>query len=821
MLRVVLYAILLLASQSAFATLTHWKNVNPLDLGNHFEAVRWDGGQFIAVGQRGLIATSSDGINWTARDSGTDYDLYAVTYSAAHNKHIAVGIIGTILISADNGITWTSKNSGTTKNLFSIACNNPSAIIGSGVERCVIGGSSLTLISDDSLLWTAGGNPHVTYPNPEPDSDILGFSGQGGASILVKSLLWDGNRFIAAGGSSGLLTSTDGISWTQQIEGKKGLILNSIAWDEASTYIATGDRGSIVISTNGIDWLASTMTGVTASILDTIWTGSQFAAVGTQGTILSSTDGTPANWTVYAHNTPGTAPLLESIAYNGSNQFTVAGNETLIYNNSLGTAMDDPSWLTPSSPLQNLHSITWDGSRYLVTGDNGTLLESNDGAGWSPVPTFPVIGNIIFDTAYNGTEYISVGDTGLILSSPTNMATWTDENPIQALTSATINTVEANGSTFIATDAAGKILQRDAAGIWTNPYTDPMTRALNAIAIGADGTIVTVGVSGSIQTKPAAGAWINSSKGTASFNDITASPTLFVAVGEYGVILTSSDGVRQEDGGSGWQSQITPTQHHLKGITWTGNQFIVVGDSTYPAPALTPPLRGKMPIILSSPDGLIWTKQPSGTAYAQQEYFHHLNDISHDNAGQLTAVGEAGLILLGGRPEPAIINFNQSPEKPAEFDLVNYTYTLRNNNVSSIDGATLQITIPPEGDAFFEGITLLPAASTPCSNTMTVLSTVINCPLDTLQPDINITATLVLATTANNTPFTVSAEIISPKDANASNNHHQRSNNIIANVNILEFEQNPPSIPGGATGLWTLLSLMLMTLGRILLRRPI
>ena len=54
-------------------------------------------GLFVAVGERGIILASPDGVSWTLRNSGTSRDIYGVVY--AKGLFVAVGERGTILTS--------------------------------------------------------------------------------------------------------------------------------------------------------------------------------------------------------------------------------------------------------------------------------------------------------------------------------------------------------------------------------------------------------------------------------------------------------------------------------------------------------------------------------------------------------------------------------------------------------------------------------------------------------------------------------------------------------------------------------------------------
>jgi hypothetical protein len=79
-------------------------------------AVTYGNNRFVAVGSGGKMAYSSDGVRWTAVSTGTIWDdrlpngdiykseIRAVTYG--NNRFVAVGELGKIAYSTD-GITWT------------------------------------------------------------------------------------------------------------------------------------------------------------------------------------------------------------------------------------------------------------------------------------------------------------------------------------------------------------------------------------------------------------------------------------------------------------------------------------------------------------------------------------------------------------------------------------------------------------------------------------------------------------------------------------------------------------------------------------------
>jgi len=100
-------------------------------------------GLFVTVGDNGIILTSSDGISWTKRTSGTTKNLYGVTYG--NSTFVTVGDNGTILTSSD-GTSWTKRTSGTSEHLYEVT-------YGDGLF-VTVGGNGDILTSSDGTSWT-------------------------------------------------------------------------------------------------------------------------------------------------------------------------------------------------------------------------------------------------------------------------------------------------------------------------------------------------------------------------------------------------------------------------------------------------------------------------------------------------------------------------------------------------------------------------------------------------------------------------------------------------------------------------------------------
>lgn len=111
--------------------------------------------------------------------------------------------------------------------------------------------------------------------------------------------------------------------------------------------------------------------------------------------------------------------------------------------------------------------------------------------------------------------------------------------------------------------------------------------------------------------------WTERSSDTASnLNGVAYGNGIFVAVGEYGTILTSKNGAT-------WTVRTSGIEETLHSVTYGGGTFVVVGE------------RGT---VLTSRDGINWAKRTSGISW-------DLNDVTYGD-GIFVAVGDLGTILI-------------------------------------------------------------------------------------------------------------------------------------------------------------------------------
>jgi hypothetical protein len=137
---------------------------------------------------------------------------------------------------------------------------------------------------------------------------------------------------------------------------------------------------------------------------------------------------------------------------------------------------------------------------------------------------------------------------------------------------------------------------------------------------------------GTILTSPDGTAWTDQKSGSSRplFAVAWANHRLF-ALGDY-MILSSADG-------EAWQDQLVDRTLDFS-LAWTGKQYVVVG---YPG------------VILTSPDGLTWTRRLSQTEFA-------LNSVAW-NGNLLVAVGAHGTVLTATEDPPAAAAAPFSPPR--------------------------------------------------------------------------------------------------------------------------------------------------------------
>ncbi|MBI5638791.1 MAG: hypothetical protein HZA17_00035 [Nitrospirae bacterium] len=255
-------------------------------------SVTYANGNFIAFASRGLILTSADGKNWTLNNSETFPGSSGITYG----NGIFVSVYGSKILKSADAITWTPVATADT--------NFDDIIYGNGTF--VAFGSRIIMTSRDGLLWTKR-EPGLPIPARTFRSDYLSSGTYGNGTFVIVS--WSSTNHVMTSGY--ILTSTDGITWTQAYESIPGL--HGVKYGNGF-FVAVGNYGTILYSTDSLTW--STAPSVTTELLSGISYGKgTFVAIGSKGfgidgIILQSApipycNAYPASSPVYRFNVSG------------------------------------------------------------------------------------------------------------------------------------------------------------------------------------------------------------------------------------------------------------------------------------------------------------------------------------------------------------------------------------------------------------------------------------------------------------------------------------------------------------------------------------
>jgi hypothetical protein len=155
---------------------------------------------YIIVGTGGEILSSTDGIIWTKRNSGTGMKLFSVIWG--EDRFIIVGKDGMILSSRD-GIEWDIIDSGTKSALYKVILDG---------KYFIAVGKGIILISSDGMIWTEKEAPYI-------ESFIVGV---GKYYYNLADIFCDGEQYIAVRSGNFVLCSKDLEEWTVKVPHTSG-----------------------------------------------------------------------------------------------------------------------------------------------------------------------------------------------------------------------------------------------------------------------------------------------------------------------------------------------------------------------------------------------------------------------------------------------------------------------------------------------------------------------------------------------------------------------------------------------------------------------
>jgi hypothetical protein len=251
--------------------------------GTWLVSIAYGNGKWVAVGAGGTIVVSSDLQNWVYATSATTNKLNGVLYNGT--IWAAVGEADTIITSPD-AITWTVQTvpaalglSGFLHGITWDQTNNVFLITGSetGTNTSPYGnysgGVMLQMTSSgaisETIPPTSSPLESVMYESTlTPNTVVVGdngviFSGSYGAStptiasvpnVTYRGVTYGNGYWVAAGAQGTLLSSTDGVNWTQRFSGNSpqtlttATLLGATYSSTLQRFVVVGSGGTILVS---------------------------------------------------------------------------------------------------------------------------------------------------------------------------------------------------------------------------------------------------------------------------------------------------------------------------------------------------------------------------------------------------------------------------------------------------------------------------------------------------------------------------------------------------------------------------------------------
>jgi len=272
---------------------------------------------FVAVGEYGTIFSSSDGISWVRRESGTFSDLFDVAYG--NGTFVAVGWDDGIIVTSNDGVTWFHKT-------MYMEDDQGLGEVCYGNNIFVVVGDSIILNSPNGIDWFEIDVENIFYMI---HADWF----------RLQDVVYANKIFLAAGyswnsqGQDLILVSADGNTWNVSYTGPYRLLFSDIAFGK-NKFLIVGHTGSVFTSPDGEKW-TEIQIGFDYALYGVTYGKKTFVAVGgnddeTMGIILTSPDGN--KWT---ERKSGVTSDLNDVCY-GKNMFVVVGDNGIILTSSNG-----------------------------------------------------------------------------------------------------------------------------------------------------------------------------------------------------------------------------------------------------------------------------------------------------------------------------------------------------------------------------------------------------------------------------------------------------------------------------------------------------
>ncbi len=499
--------------------------------------------RLVAVGAKGTILTSDDGVTLLQRESRTRRSLRDVIWTGAS----FLGVGDNVVVASPDGIDWA----------ISVAPERFESVAFGGGWYLATTTTGELYSSIDGIAWHNEWLPQDFFSRDAVwiggawvvvGSKIMyGMPGGPWHLAVLKANLecvaWNG-EIVAAAGNDLTWTSRDGISWTAHgalpiiIGGARTIIHDGAYFVVAGGYEGAGmypGGGFVAWSVDGENWLVGDEDRPRTFSITRFQ--DRWIAVGDNGAIDSSSD--LQEWRHLSHNS---SMEVENLTWNGAQYLAIGGFPTHYVWMPYALVSDDGlNWRGQDMPRPATHyeDVEWSNNRWFAAGGNG-IIASSDGNEWEDV----------LESAF---RYSALSNDG-----PRLVAVGGDRDgrPAAAI--------------------------QDQSGDWTEIIL-PGSGNLRGV-VSHNERYVAVGSTGLVAWSDGGYEWSEvTARSESDLNSVAWGGGIFVAVGTEGTVITSSDGAE-------WQLVETQLTGNLKSLVWIDDRFVVSGN-----------------MILESVDGFTWT----------------------------------------------------------------------------------------------------------------------------------------------------------------------------------------------------------------------
>jgi len=350
------------------------------------------------------------------------------------------------------------------------------------------------------------------------------------------SVVYGNGKFVVAT-TSGVTSSTDGITWTNtQVTGAIGsnnaIQINGL-FHANNLFFAVTNGSSLYTSTNATTWTTVYSNfGANRAINQAVYADSKYTAVGANGSI-GSVGSDVRSW--FMANASFGSSAVNTI-FNGNGLYVIGGA-----GGQLRTSTDAITWTTRTSGFGStaINEVTFGNGIWVSVGASGQLRSSTDTITWS-TRTSQFGSSAINGVVYGAGIYVAVGAGGRMTSS-TDGTTWTAVTT-SGFGSSAINYVTHTNGLFVAVGAGGRISSSTDGATWTGVNAGT---AIYQAATYFNGNYIVAGSTGNIWASTDLVTWTQRTSNTTAnaFTLVHNGTNQVWTGGTNGLVNVSTDGI--------------------------------------------------------------------------------------------------------------------------------------------------------------------------------------------------------------------------------------------------------------------------------------